>query len=397
MTTAALRSTLTRADNPLPFAPPDIDEDDIEAVVEVLRSKWITTGPRVNQFERLIAEQCGVKHAVAVNSATAALHLALDAIGLRAEEEVIVPTTTFTATAAVVRYFGAKPVIVDVEADTLCIDPARVENAITPKTRAVIPVHLGGHAADMDAVTAIAGKHGLKVIADAAHGFPGGYKGRPIGSLGDISALSFYATKTITTGEGGMLLTDDDAVEERARIMSLHGMSRDAWKRYAGAGSWRYDVVAPGFKYNLTDIAAALGITQLAKADRMLARRSEVARRYTEVFGKCPELQTPTSRPDVQHSWHLYVLRLELDRLRVGRDQFVAELGRRGVGVSVHFIPLHMLSYYRETYRLRDASFPVASVEFTRSLSLPIYAAMSDRDIEDVIGIVMDVVAGYRI
>lgn len=385
-----------RAEDPILFAPPDIDEADVQAVVEVLRSKWITTGPKVKQFEALIAEQCHVKHAVAVNSATAALHLALDAIGLRAGDEVIVPTTTFTATAEVVRYFDAIPVLVDVEADTLCISTTEVERAISDKTRAIIPVHFGGHAADMDALTAIARTHGLTVIGDAAHGFPGSYRGRPIGSLGDISALSFYATKTITTAEGGMLLTDDDAVEERARVMSLHGMSRDAWKRYAGAGSWRYDVIAPGFKYNMTDMAAALGISQLSKAETMLRRRQEIARRYSSAFNQLPQLQTPVSKDDVEHSWHLYVVRLNLDLLAIDRGEFIAELGKRGVGASVHFIPLHMFTYYRETYSLRDEAFPVASREFGRYLSLPIHSSMADHDIEDVIAIVTDIVEQSR-
>lgn len=386
-----------RADNPVLFAPPDIDDDDIQAVVEVLRSKWITTGPKVKEFERLVAQQCGVKHAVAVNSATAALHLALDAIGLKPGDEVIVPTTTFTATAEVVRYFDATPILVDIDPDTFCIDPARIAQAISPKTKAIIPVHFGGHAAEMDEITALARDNNLKVIGDAAHGFPGSYKGRPIGALGDVSALSFYATKTITTGEGGMLLTNDDAFEERARIMSLHGMSRDAWKRYSGAGSWRYDVVAPGFKYNLTDMAASLGIAQLSKAERMLRRREVIAQTYSQALREYPELQPPTSKPQVKHSWHLYVLRLNLERLSLSRDEFLAELTRRGIGTSVHFIPLHMFTYYKETYDLVDSSFPVASREFERSLSLPIYSAMSDDDIEDTIANVTRIVERSRV
>jgi perosamine synthetase len=250
-------------DKALPFARPDIDEADIAAVVDVMRSGWITTGPKVKEFETAFAHQIGVKHAVALNSGTAALHLALDAIGLEPGDEVIVPTLTFTATAEVVRYFGAKPVMVDIEADTLCLDPAAVLAAVTDRTRAIIPVHIGGHPADMDSIMAIADRHGLPVIEDAAHTFPAFDRGRHVGTMGHLTAFSFYATKTITTGEGGMLVTNDDAYADRARSMSLHGMSRDAWKRYTAAGSWRYDVIAPGFKYNMTDMAAALGLSQL--------------------------------------------------------------------------------------------------------------------------------------
>ena len=396
MASSSPTETVTRADNPIAFAPPDIDESDIQAVEEVLRSGWITTGSRVREFERLVADASNVKYGVAVNSATAALHLALDAIGLQRGDEVILPTTTFTATAEVVRYFDAKPVLVDVLPETLCIDPAAAQNAVSERTRAIMPVHYAGHAADMDALTTVAEKHGLKVIADAAHGFSGSFRGRPIGSLGDMSALSFYATKTITTGEGGMLLTNDEAVDERARIMSLHGMSRDAWKRYSGTGSWRYDVVAPGYKYNLTDIAAALGISQLRRIEPMRLRRAEIAKRYLDGFGEMPELAVPANRPEVLHSWHLYVLRLNLDLLSKSRDELVQEILDRGVNISVHFIPLHMFTYYKDTYGYQDSDFPVASAEFQRYFSLPIYSGMLDKDVEDVIEIVGDVVAQAR-
>jgi len=395
-TASDIATRLDRAANPLAFAPPDINEADIQAVVDVLRSGWITTGSRVREFERLIADISGVTHAVAVNSGTAALHLGLEAIGLKPGDEVIVPTTTFTATAEVVRYFDARPVLVDVERDTLCLDPAAAEAAITERTRAIIPVHFAGHAADMDAVTALASQHGLAVVADAAHGFSGSYKGRPTGSLGDISALSFYATKTITTGEGGMLLTEDEQVADRARVMSLHGMSRDAWKRYSGSGTWRYDVIAPGYKYNLTDMAAALGISQLSRASAMLARRTAIARRYSEVLGHIPALETPTTRPEVLHSWHLYVIRLNPGRLALGRDEIVERIQKRGINLSVHFIPLHRFTYFRTMYGYEDGAFPVASAEFERCFSLPIYSAMSDDDVDDVIAIVTDVIKAAR-
>ena len=386
----------TRADRPLPFAPPDIEQADIDAVADVLASRWITSGPKVREFEHAIAEACGRKHAVAVNSATAALHLALDAINLAPGDEVIVPTTTFTATAEVVRYFDAKPVLVDVTPDILCLDPGSANDAISRRTRAIVPVHFGGHAANMDAIQTLAKDNGLTVVDDAAHGFSGSYKGRPIGSLGDISALSFYATKTITTGEGGMLLTDDDAVENRARIMSLHGMSRDSWNRYSGTGDWRYDVIAPGFKYNLTDMAAALGLSQLNRAAQMLERRRQIAARYTAAFSSLEMFQPPVVLLGVEHSWHLYVLRLHLDQLRIHRDEFIDRLKARGISASVHFIPLHMFTYYRNMYRFDDSDFPVATREFTRCMSLPIFSSMADADVSDVIDIVSDIATRNR-
>jgi perosamine synthetase len=393
MVTARRRS---RSDDPLPFARPDIDDDDVQGVVDTLRSGWITTGPRVQEFENRFASRIGVKHAVALNSATAALHLALDAIGLKSGDEVVVPTTTFTASAEVVRYFDAKPVLVDVLPDTMCIDPTRLEAAVGNRTRAVIPVHFGGHPAEMDDIMEIASAHDLVVIEDAAHVFPGTYRGRSVGSIGHMAAFSFYATKTIATGEGGMLVCNDDQFEARARLMSLHGMSRDSWRRYTVGGSWRYDVIAPGFKYNMTDIAASLGLTQMAKCDTMAARRAEIAGRYSSALAQFSELEAPTSHDDVQHSWHIYLLRLNLDQMTIDRDRFVDELTSRGIGVSVHFIPVHSFTYYREKYGYTDSAFPVAAGEFRRSLSLPIYSAMSDSDVDDVISVVGDLVETFR-
>jgi dTDP-4-amino-4,6-dideoxygalactose transaminase len=380
----------------IPFARPDIDEDDISAVVNVIRSGWITTGPETREFERSFAGRVGAKHAIALSSATAALHLALDAVGLRAGDEVIVPTFTFTACAEVVRYFDATPVLVDVEPDTLCVDPAAARAAVTARTRALMAVHLGGHLADMDPLTKIADAHGLSLIEDAAHGLPGSYRGRGVGTIGRLAAFSFYATKTITTGEGGMLVTDDAECAERARIMSLHGMSKDAWKRYADSGTWRYDVVAPGFKYNMTDVQAALGLSQLAKCARMWQRRAIIAGRYSRAFGAMRELEVPVTRPEVVHSWHLYLLRLHLDRLDIDRDAFIEELRALGIHASVHFIPIHTFTYYRETYGYSDFAFPVACAEFQRVLSLPIYSAMTDIEVDRVIDAVSEVVSGHR-
>jgi dTDP-4-amino-4,6-dideoxygalactose transaminase len=309
---------------------------------------------------------------------------------------VITTPYTFAATAEVVRYFGAAPVLVDVDKQTLNIDADRISAAVTPRTKAIIPVHVAGLPADLDQITAIARRHELPVIEDAAHAFPSMSKGRMIGNLSDFTCFSFYATKPITTGEGGMICTENHEWAERCRIMSLHGISKDAWKRYTAEGSWYYEIIAPGFKYNMTDIAAALGIAQLRKAQRMWRRRREIADKYTAAFLTQPELQIPCDAPDCQHAWHLYMLRLNLDHLRIDRGQFVDELRARNIGASVHFIPLHIHPYYRKTYGYRPEDFPVAYCEYQREISLPVYSKMTDADVDDVIEAVSDVVTTYR-
>ncbi|MDP8922571.1 MAG: DegT/DnrJ/EryC1/StrS family aminotransferase [Chloroflexota bacterium] len=380
----------------LPFHRPCVEDDEIAEVVDALRGGWLTTGPRCRRFEQELAAYVGAKHAVAVNSATAALHLALEAIGLRAGDEVIVPTYTFTATAEVVLYFGARPVLVDVDRRTLNLDPAAVEAAIGERTRAIVTVDMGGVPCDYDALGAIAARHNLIIVDDAAHAIPSRYKGRMIGSVADLTAFSFYVTKPLATGEGGMLVTDDDDYAERARIMRLHGMSRDAWKRYTAEGSWYYEVVAPGFKYNLTDLAAALGLRQLAKQDRFRAERARVAARYDAAFRDWPELEVPFVPDDVETSWHLYILRLELDRLRVDRARVIEALAAENIATSVHFIPLHLHPWYREQYGFVPESFPSAYAEYRRAISLPIFPGMTDEDVEDVIAAVHKVVGHYR-
>lgn len=404
----------------LPFALPDIDITEFEHIKEALDSGWVTTGPKTRQFEAEFATAVGAKHAVAVNSCTAAMHLALEAIGLQRGDEVIVPAYTFAATAEVVRYFDARPVLVDVDPRCLNLDPNRVEAAITPRTKAIIPVHIAGLPAEMDAIGAIAARHGLAIVEDAAHAFPTRYQGRLVGSplpitdyrspVADWHAIcfSFYATKTITTGEGGMLCTDNDGLAERCRVMALHGISKDAWKRYTAEGSWYYEIIAPGFKYNMTDIAAGMGLAQLAKAEAMWRRRCEIAQRYNAAFAGQPALQIPHDRTDCQHAWHLYMLRLRPEHLpglvdgsATGADdgtvrrRFVEELRQRNIGVSVHFIPLHLHPYYRETYGYRASDFPVAYCEYLREVSLPIYSRMSNQDVADVIEAVHDVVATF--
>jgi len=380
----------------LPFALPDTDEQEIREISDVIRSGWLTTGPKTKQFEALFAAAVGAKYAVAVNSCTAALHLALEAIGLRAGDEVITTPYTFAATSEVIRYFDAKPVFVDVRADDLNIDPRLIERAITPLTRAILPVHIAGQPAEMDAIGDIARRRGLKIIDDAAHAFPCSYRGRSVGTLGDMTCYSFYATKTITTGEGGMLTTDSPDWAERCRVMSLHGISGNAWKRYAAEGSWFYEIIAPGYKYNMTDVTAAMGVAQLHKAERMWARRAEIARLYSEEMSRLPELQLPFCRSGDRHSWHLYMVRLVTEALTIDRSGFVAELKKRRIGVSVHFIPLHIHPYYREKYGYPSEAFPVAYREYQREISLPIYSRMSDRDVRDVIEAMVDVVSRHR-
>jgi dTDP-4-amino-4,6-dideoxygalactose transaminase len=380
----------------LPFALPDIDDDDVAGVVEALRSHWVTTGPATRAFEAEFAAAVGAKHAIAVNSCTAAMHLALEAIGLAPGDEVITTPYTFAATAEVIRYFDARPVLVDVDRRTLTMDPGQVEQAITSRTRAILPIHIAGLPADLDALLAISRARGIPLIEDAAHAFPCLYKGRPVGSIGDFTAFSFYATKTITTGEGGMICTDNDRWAERCRIMSLHGISKDAWKRYTAEGSWYYEIIAPGFKYNMTDVAAAMGRSQLRKAERMLARRREIARAYSAAFAAGGAFELPTDLPDCQHSWHLYMLRLHADRLDLTRAQFIEELKARNIGTSVHFIPLHVHPYYREKFGYRPEDFPVAYEEYQREISLPIFSGMTDADVDDVIAAVIDLARAHR-
>jgi dTDP-4-amino-4,6-dideoxygalactose transaminase len=380
----------------IPFHKPAIGEDEIQSVVETLRSGWLTTGSKVKRFEEDFSSYVGSKHAVAVNSGTAALHLALDAVGIKEGDEVIVPTMTFAATAEVVLYFKAKPVLVDCQRDTFNLDPTQIEVAITSKTKAIIPVHIAGQPCDMDDILSIARKYDLRVIEDAAHSLPAGYHGDTIGTIGDITCFSFYATKTITTGEGGMATTDNSEWAKRMRMMSLHGISHDAWKRYTKEGSWYYEVLYPGFKYNLTDIAAAIGIEQLKKCDEFWRARQRIARIYEKAFAQLEEVEVPACRKDVQHAWHLFVIQLNLERLRINRNQFVDALREHEIGTSVHFIPLHMHPYYRDKFGYKPGDFPNASRVFERIVSLPIYPKMTEAEVERVVGAVRKIVLDNR-
>jgi dTDP-4-amino-4,6-dideoxygalactose transaminase len=384
-------------DNCLPFHVPDIGDEEVESVVAVLRSGWLTTGAKAKEFEQEFASMVGARYAVAVNSCTAALHLALEAIGVREGDEVIVPTMTFAATAEVVAYFKAKPVLVDCTEETLNIDPRAIERAITSKTKAIVPVHFAGHPCDMNQILNIARFHNVSVVEDAAHALPARYHGKMIGSISDATCFSFYATKTITTGEGGMVTTDNPEWAARMRSMSLHGLSRDAWNRYTAQGSWGYEIVSPGFKYNLTDIAAALGIPQLRKSDRFWKIRERYAGLYREGFSDLSELILPTAGDHVQHAWHLYVIQLRPERLRIGRDMMIDLLKKEGIGCSVHFIPLHLHPYYRETWGYRPADFPVAGKVFERIMSLPLYPKMTEADVQRVIAAIRKLIKDHSL
>jgi dTDP-4-amino-4,6-dideoxygalactose transaminase len=387
--------------NFLPFALPDIGQEEIDEAVESLRSGWLTTGPKTKQFEESFASFLGVPHALAVNSGTAALHLALEAIGLQEGEFVITTPFTFTATAEVIRYFGAHPLFVDIDASTMNIAPGQVAEAAAmssrqgKRVRAILPVHFAGLSCDMDALKEAAGRYSLKIVEDAAHAFPASYGGKKIGTIGDLTSFSFYATKPLATGEGGMVTTRNEEYAVRIRTMRLHGISRDVWDRYsAKKPSWYYEVIAPGYKYNLTDLAASIGIHQLGKADRLRKRREEIASRYTEAFADLPVLLPPAPPDGDTHSWHLYVLRLRLEHLGIGRDRFIESMAERGIGTSVHFIPLHLHPYWKEKYGFRAEDFPVSLATYHCCVSLPIYTRMTDADVTRVIEAVKEILIG---
>jgi perosamine synthetase len=379
----------------VPFHRADLGEAEIQAVSDVIRSGWLTMGAKTFEFERQFAHYIGASHAVAVSSCTAALHLSLEAVGVTRGDEVLVPTTTFTATAEVVTYFGAKPVFVDIDAATLNMDPRDAERRITPRTKAMIPVHLAGTPCEMEEILELADRHQVRVVEDAAHALPSSYQGKRIGAISELTAFSFYATKTLTTGEGGMITTENEDLVRRMQVMRLHGIARDAWKRYSSEGSWFYQVLDTGYKYNLTDIQAALGIVQLAKCDEMSSARHRIAQRYTAAFQCLECVETPVIPADRTTSWHLYVLRLHLEQLRIDRSQFIRELADRGVSTSVHFIPLHLQPAYQRNYGYKAGDFPAAEREYERSLSLPIFSSMREEEIEQVIWAVSDVVSNW--
>lgn len=378
----------------LPFALPDIDEEEIAEVVDSLRSGWLTTGPKTKRFEQDFADFIGNGvEAIAVNSGTAGLHLALEAIGIGPGDEVITTPYTFTATAEVIRYLGAKPVFVDIDPKTFNINPEKIEAAIGRSTKAIVPVHFAGLPCAMKPILDLAQKYGLKVVEDAAHAIPTIYQGKLIGSLdSDVTVYSFYATKPITTGEGGMLVTKNAEIAKRCRIMRLHGISRDAFDRYTSTKpAWHYEVIAPGFKYNMTDVAASLGIHQLKKAWMLQKKRSDIAKRYNENLKDLPLILPPQPSQGDIHSWHLYVIRL--NSAKISRDSFIEQMTDKGIGCSVHYIPLHIQPYWRDTYNIKPNDFPCALAAYEQAVSLPIYTKMTEADQERVIQSVKDILS----
>ncbi len=382
----------------LPFALPDIGSEEIDEVADSLRTGWLTTGPKTKRFEEEFASFIGVPFALAMNSGTAALHLSLEAIGLKEGDYVVTTPFTFTATAEVIRYFDAHPLFVDIKASTMNVDPGQVAEVVAEacsqgkKIRAILPVHFAGLSCDMDALKKVAARYSLKIVEDAAHAFPASYKECKIGTIGDLTAFSFYATKPLATGEGGMVTTFNEEYARRIRTMRLHGINRDIWDRYsAKKPNWYYEVIAPGYKYNLTDVAASIGIHQLEKAERLRKRREEIASLYSKAFADLPVLLPPQPPDGDIHSWHLYVIRLRLESLRIGRDRFIESMVERGIGTSVHFIPLHMHSYWREKYGFRPEDFPESLATYRCCVSLPIYTRMTAKDIDRVIAAVKEI------
>lgn len=379
----------------LPFARPTVGEEEVVAVADALRSGWLTSGPKVKEFEAAFALDIGAEAALAVSSCTAALHISLLAHGIGPEDEVITSTMTFAATANVVEHVGARPVLVDVEPDTLNIDPKKVEAALTNRTRAVIAVHYAGHPAELDALRKICQTRGIHLIEDAAHSLPASYRGRKIGSETNLAAFSFYATKNLTTGEGGMLTGPEELID-KVRPLALHGMSRDAWKRYDKGGNWYYEVAVPGFKYNMTDPDAAMGLVQLGRLKGFQARRRAIVNRYIGAFAGHPAFEMPIERAHVEHSWHLFPLRLKPYALVIDRNKFIEELARHNIGTSVHFIPVHRHPYYRDRYGYRAPDFPVAEDAFNRIMSLPLDPGLTDEDVDDVTNAVLGVANEYK-
>jgi len=377
----------------LPYGRQDIDEADVAAVVESLRSDWLTTGPRVAEFERRVAERVGVRHAVAVSSGTAALHAAAFAAGLGPGDEAIVPPLTFAATANAVLYQGATPVFADVLPDTLTLDPARAREQLTARTRAIVAVDFAGHPADLDELRALARTQGLALLDDAAHALGAEYRGRPVGGQADLATFSFHPVKHVTTGEGGMVVTDDAALAERAARFRNHGITTGAAERFQ-SGEWFYEMVDLGFNYRLTDVQCALGLSQLGKLDRFLARRAAIAARYREALGRLPGVALQTVAPDVRHAWHIFPLLLDLERLAADRRAIFTALRAEGIGVNVHYIPVYWHPYYQRLGYPKGLC-PVAERAYERLLTLPLFPAMEDRDVEDVVTAVRRVITHY--
>jgi len=380
----------------LPYNLPDISQTEIDAVVETLRSGWLAPGQRTRSFEAAFAAYTGAKHAIAVDSATAGMHLALVSSGIGPGDEVITTPTTFAATVNVIIHAGATPVLADIRIDDYCIDPAEIERQITRRTKAIMPVHHAGSACHMTEIEELARTHGLCVIADAAHALGTEIDGRSVGAIGGAAVFSFYPTKNVTSGRGGMITTDDDALAGRARLLALHGMSDDAWDRYTARGSWAYQVLAPGYNYAMSDYQAALGGAQFARIDEFQRKRRELAARYEARLCELPEIVLPIEREGTTHAWHLYVVRMRAEMLDIGRDAFIEELRARGIGTPVHFIPIHHHPYYREAFGWAPGDFPVADAAFEAMISLPLYTRMNLETVDRVCDAVAEIVVRHR-
>jgi len=374
-----------------------IGEEEIDEVVDTLRSEWITTGPKTFKFEEMFSKTVNSKYAIAVNSCTAALHLAIVALGIGKGDEVITTPYTFAATSEVVINENATPVFVDVEKDTYNIDPVKIEEKITDRTKAIIVVHYAGQACEMDKIMDLAEKYDLYIIEDAAHAIGSKYKDKRIGSIGDFTCFSFYATKNITTAEGGMITTKHGDLADKIRMLSLHGISKDAWKRYSSEGSWYYEITYSGYKYNMSDLQASIGIHQMKKLDQMQKRREEIADKYNRAFGQIPQITTPTVKKYTTHAWHLYPVQVNSELLSINRNEFIEALKAENIGTSVHFIPLHLHPYYKEKYGFKGDDFPIAESLYNNEISLPIYPKMEDKDVEDVISAVKKIINYYEV
>ncbi|WP_408955101.1 DegT/DnrJ/EryC1/StrS family aminotransferase [Natroniella sp. ANB-PHB2] len=385
------------SDEFIPFYKPYIDKKEINSVVESMESGWLTTGPKVKEFQNKFADYVGSKHALAVNSCTAGLHLLLVAAGIGEGDEVITTSMTFAATANVIVEVGAKPVLVDIDPKTFNMDIQDLERKITDKTKAIIPVHMAGQPCEMDEIMKLAKERDIYVFEDAAHAIWTKYKGKMVGNISDGTAFSFYATKNLCTGEGGMVTTNNDELAENIRINTLHGISRDAYDRYTNKeASWYYEIVTPGYKYNMPDINAAMGIEQLNKLEEMQKRRKEIADIYTEAFKEVPEVKVPYVKDDIRHAWHLYIILLEVEMLKIDRNEFINKLTELNLGTSVHFIPIHFHPYYKENYGFEEGDFPNCEYVFERNISLPFYPAMTDEQVYQVIDRVKQVIEEVR-
>jgi len=380
----------------LPFARPLIEQEDIEEVVDTLNSDWLTTGPKTHLFEEEFAKYIGCKYAVAVNSCTAALHVSLAALGIGKGDEVITTPYTFISTVNVILQQRAVPVFVDIKPDTFNINPDLIGEKINDKTKAIMPVHFAGQPCEMKKILKIAKDNNLMVIEDAAHAISAEYEGKKIGTIGDATSFSFYPTKNMTTGEGGMVTTNDEELANKCKIWGLHGISKDAWRRYSAEGSWYYEVVCPGYKYNMTDIQASLGLHQLKKLNRFQRKRKKIVKAYDEAFKDIKEITIPFVKDNIKHAWHLYVIKIVSENLKVNRNQFIEALKAENIGTSVHFIPAHFQPYYRDTFGFKTGDFPNAEYAFERVISLPLFPKMSDNDVKDVINAVRKIIEYYK-